>query len=207
MNGREQRFKYAVDGTPGPGQYNRHSTVGQAPAYSLSGRIEFKQRADTPGPGAYLRPGSAPAARSSSLGKAERFNNSNGDLSPGPGAYLLPKALDDRGPSIGARTPLGFGRNESPGPGAYERPASAPSRRSIAFGKDNRFHRKFEEIPGPGQYNTQGSLISPLKAASLAGKPREKKPEDSPGHLLPRRTASGDHAFVGRNEWGHGMAR
>lgn len=37
----------------GPGAYQKDSTIGKAPAFSISGRTEVKLEANAPGPGAY----------------------------------------------------------------------------------------------------------------------------------------------------------
>mmetsp|Transcript_2334 Transcript_2334/g.3267 ORF Transcript_2334/g.3267 Transcript_2334/m.3267 type:complete len:431 (-) Transcript_2334:348-1640(-) len=207
MHGQDKRFRYRNDGNPGPGEYTLDTTVGKAPAFSLSGRTGRKSRSETPGPGAYIRPQSAPLRRDSSLGRAKRFSGPSQDQVPGPGAYQQMQSTDGKGWSMGARTEYTGKGPDSPGPGAYIRPMSAPmngSRKNIAFGKDSRFRRQVSAVPGPGAYDPKSPLLSPDKAVTLKGRSKDPRMDNTGEYLLPERTAGGDHAFVGRREWGHG---
>jgi len=210
MHGRDSRFHYRPDTNPGPGAYGLGTTVGNAPAFSLSGRIDRRGRdMDTPGPGSYVRPSTAPNRRDRSLGTDQRFRYKNNEV-PGPGAYKQPNPNEGKGWSLGARTEYqGNGRADAPGPGAYIRPMSAPSgtRKSAAFGKDRRFHNQHSsDAPGPGAYRPSSGLVytDPTKGISLKGRPKDPRPEGGGEYLYPERTHAGDHAFVGRREFGHG---
>uniref|UniRef100_A0A7S2V3L7 Uncharacterized protein n=1 Tax=Fibrocapsa japonica TaxID=94617 RepID=A0A7S2V3L7_9STRA len=207
------RFHYGRSDNPGPGHYGIDTTVGKAPAFSLSGRVgRSNDRDNVPGPGAY-RPQSAPPGRgnSKSMGKARRFRDGPQGDSPGPGAYnLRGQGRDTKGFSMSGRTFYNSGGPASPGPGAYIRPSSAPLHRPKggAMGRSQRFRRNSgENAPGPGAYMTGPGAVRPDKGVSLHAKLPQHEKRDTGEYLYPRRTYAGDHAMVGREEWGHPFSK
>ncbi|KAG7396328.1 hypothetical protein PHYBOEH_002463 [Phytophthora boehmeriae] len=152
--------------SPGPGSYKISSTIGQAPAHTISGREKFGSTADlensakTPGPGNYNTDVINPrerAAPSYSLGK--KWSQTDGDKKvPGPGAYDsnttggVSTQRTNAGSSFSKdeRKPLHTSGTGDVGPGQYSVTASAVnSGASYSFGTGSRTQNDRSVADGP----------------------------------------------------------
>jgi hypothetical protein len=158
--GTELRSRSAFKNTPGPGQYNLSSRLGESPKYTMStkaGALDMSKFVCSPGPGNY-NPNFNSMFKSYSYSMRIRPNSSKSEFTPGPGNYNLRTERSLVVPSYK------FGNEKKcellnttskfvPGPGNYKTTEDlgkhAPK---FSFGKEMRGDRGRPMTPGPGAY-------------------------------------------------------
>ncbi|OWZ17358.1 hypothetical protein PHMEG_0008714 [Phytophthora megakarya] len=192
--------------SPGPGAYKIQSSIGQAPACTISGREKFGSTADlsnsakSPGPGDYNTSGLNPRAQgapSYSLGK--KWSPTKEDQrAPGPGAYdssttigrnVLSTQKSNSGSSFGQgeRKPL-HTSNQDIGPGQYSILTDSLGRSTVASGAAYSFgtDMRSKDVGSNGSYKY-------YDPKSSFGKQGESLYRSAPGASMSGRTKFGSH--------------
>ena len=156
------------------------STLGDAPKYSLSSRHKVKDVENTPGPNYVPPPLGADAQKSSMSYRHGETRDSRYD-NPGPGAYnIQPKFAND------AQKSTLHGRtgvehtNDSPGPAAYLPNLDATKKRAPAVAMHMRPQDRAVDVT-PGPSDYEISRDLGGTKASFHSKPKESAIENTPG--------------------------
>ena len=179
LNGMVARATGGLDQSPGPGAYGFHSTMGDAPKYTIKGRHNLATKGnDAPYRGLPSTMGEGPKYSLASRPKAKE-----NDTTPGPNYVPPPLGADAQKTSMSYRHGESRdSRYDNPGPGAYniQSKFANDAQKSTLHGRTGT--DRVNDSPGPAAYLPNlDATKKRAPAVSMHVRPQDRAVDVTPG--------------------------
>jgi hypothetical protein len=160
------RYQNKKNLTPGPGQYQPTSKLGEAPRFTIGSKTDYFDPSMTnvsPGPGNYT-PNYKSQQKTLAYSMSAKTIKTKCVITPGPGNYnvITDKAENAHSYKFGTEEKMPDNMKMTkniPGPGNYDTTKQlGDGCPKITFSKSSRSEKTRSVTPGPGRYDVKGKL-------------------------------------------------